>query len=111
MPSLLIIAVRGAGSVIVIFMAGMQDVPQYLLEAVEIDGGGWWRRLRSVTIPLMSPVIFYNIVLAFINSLTASRRRTCSAATEADPIRTRSRSSAYGVGAGGHVRSAPAALR
>jgi multiple sugar transport system permease protein len=70
-PSLIIIAVWGAGNVIVIFMAGMQDVPQQLLEAVEIDGGGWWRKLRSVTIPLMSPVIFYNIILAFINSLTA----------------------------------------
>ncbi len=70
-PSLIMIAVWGAGNVIVIFLAGMQDVPQHLLEAVEIDGGGWWRKLRSVTIPLMSPVIFYNIVLAFINSLTA----------------------------------------
>ncbi|MBB6690559.1 sugar ABC transporter permease [Cohnella xylanilytica] len=70
-PSLIFIAVWGAGNVIVIFMAGMQDVPKQLLEAVEIDGGGWWRKLRSVTIPLMSPVIFYNIILAFINSLTA----------------------------------------
>lgn len=70
-PSLIIISVWGAGNVIVIFMAGLQDVPRSLLEAVEIDGGGWWRKLRSVTLPLMSPVIFYNIVLAFINSLTA----------------------------------------
>jgi len=70
-PSLIIMAVWGAGNVIVIFMAGMQDVPRHLLEAVEIDGGGWWRKLRSVTIPLISPVIFYNIILAFINSLTA----------------------------------------
>ncbi|MDQ0058654.1 carbohydrate ABC transporter permease [Paenibacillus harenae] len=70
-PSLILIAVWGAGNVIVIFMAGMQDVPRHLLEAVEIDGGGWWRKLRSVTIPLVSPVIFYNVILAFINSLTA----------------------------------------
>lgn len=70
-PSLIIIAVWGAGNVIIIFMASMQDVPRHLLEAVEIDGGGWWRKLWSVTIPLVSPVIFYNVILAFINSLTA----------------------------------------
>ncbi|WP_438349701.1 carbohydrate ABC transporter permease [Paenibacillus sp. FA6] len=70
-PSLIIIAVWGAGNVIIIFMAGMQDVPRQLLEAVEIDGGGWWGKLRSVTIPLISPVIFYNVILVFINSLTA----------------------------------------
>ncbi|MHA7967630.1 carbohydrate ABC transporter permease [Paenibacillus sp. CAU 1782] len=70
-PSLIIMAVWSAGNVIVIFMAGMQDVPRPLLEAVEIDGGGWWRKMTAVTIPLMSPVIFYNLILAFINSLTA----------------------------------------
>jgi multiple sugar transport system permease protein len=70
-PSLIIIAVWGAGNVIIIFMAGMQGIPKHLLEAIEIDGGGWWRKLRSITIPLISPVIFYNVILTFINSLTA----------------------------------------
>lgn len=69
--SMIIIAVWGSGNVIVIFLAGLQDVPAHLLEAVEIDGGGWWHKLRSVTIPLMSPIIFYNVILGFVNSITA----------------------------------------
>ncbi|AZN39357.1 sugar ABC transporter permease [Paenibacillus albus] len=69
-PSIIIMSVWASGNIIVIFLAGLQDVPRHLLEAVEIDGGGWWSKLRSVTIPLMSPVIFYNIILAFVNSVT-----------------------------------------
>ncbi|MFD0675789.1 MULTISPECIES: carbohydrate ABC transporter permease [unclassified Paenibacillus] len=69
--SMVIIAVWGSGNVIVIFLAGLQDVPKHLLEAVEIDGGGWWHKLTSVTIPLMTPIIFYNVILGFVNSITA----------------------------------------
>lgn len=47
----------------VIFLAGMQDVPRQLLEAVEIDGGGFWAKLLHVTIPMMTPTIFYNVVM------------------------------------------------
>lgn len=70
-PSLIIMTVWGSGNIIVIFLAGLQDVPKHLLESVEIDGGSWWHKLVSVTIPLMSPVIFYNIILAFVNSITS----------------------------------------
>ena len=41
----------------VIFLAGMQDVPRQLLEAVEIDGGGFWAKLLHVTIPMMTPTM------------------------------------------------------
>jgi multiple sugar transport system permease protein len=68
--SLIILAVWGSGNVIVIFLAGLQDVPKHLLEAVEIDGGNWWHKLRSVTIPLMTPIIFYNVILGLVNSFT-----------------------------------------
>ena len=51
----------------VIFLAGMQDVPRQLLEAVEIDGGGFWAKLLHVTIPMMTPTIFYNVVMGIIN--------------------------------------------
>jgi multiple sugar transport system permease protein len=70
-PSLIIMTVWGSGNIIVIFLAGLQDVPRHLHEAVEIDGGNWWNKLVSVTIPLMSPVIFYNIILVFVNSITS----------------------------------------
>jgi multiple sugar transport system permease protein len=68
--SMIIIAVWSSGNVIVIFLAGLQGVPRHLLEAVEIDGGNWWHKLKSVTIPLMTPIIFYNIVLAFVNAIS-----------------------------------------
>lgn len=45
----------------------MQDVPRQLLEAVEIDGGGFWAKLLHVTIPMMTPTIFYNVVMGIIN--------------------------------------------
>ena len=48
-------------------MSGMQDVPRQLLEAVEIDGGGFWAKLLHVTIPMMTPTIFYNVVMGIIN--------------------------------------------
>ena len=54
-------------STMVIFLAGMQDVPRQLLEAVEIDGGGFWAKLLHVTIPMMTPTIFYNVVMGIIN--------------------------------------------
>ena len=51
----------------VIFLAGIQDVPRELLEAVEIDGGGFFAKLFHVTVPMMTPTIFYNVVMGVIN--------------------------------------------
>jgi multiple sugar transport system permease protein len=68
--SLILVYVWGSGNIIVIFLAGLQDVPKHLLEAVEIDGGGFWHKLKSVIIPLMSPIIFFNVIMGLINSFT-----------------------------------------
>lgn len=68
-PSLVLMSVWGtSGNTIVIFLAGLQGVPRQLLEAVEIDGGNWWHKLRSVTLPMISPVIFFNLVIGLIFS-------------------------------------------
>jgi multiple sugar transport system permease protein len=69
MPGLILMSVWGAGGSMVIFLAGLQGVPQHLYEAASIDGAGWWRKFWNVTIPMMSPVIFYNLVVGFIVSL------------------------------------------
>lgn len=53
----------------IIFLAGLQSVPQHLYEAAALDGAGWWRKFWNVTIPMMSPVIFYNLIVGFIVSL------------------------------------------
>ena len=66
-PTLVFINLWTTGSTMVIFLAGMQDVPKQLLEAVEIDGGGFWAKLFHVTIPMMTPTIFYNVVMGVIN--------------------------------------------
>lgn len=68
-PSIVLMSVwGGSGNTIVIFLAGLQGVPRQLLEAVEIDGGNWWHKLRSVTLPMISPVIFFNLVVGLIFS-------------------------------------------
>lgn len=66
-PTLVFINLWTTGSTMVIFLAGIQDVPRELLEAVEIDGGGFFAKLFHVTVPMMTPTIFYNVVMGVIN--------------------------------------------
>ncbi|QOV18811.1 sugar ABC transporter permease [Blautia liquoris] len=66
-PTLAFVNLWTTGQIMVIFLAGLQDVPRQLLEAVEIDGGGFWAKLRHVILPMMTPTIFYNAVMGIIN--------------------------------------------
>ncbi len=59
----------GIGNSMMITLAGLQNVPTVLYEAAVIDGAGWWRRLWNVTLPMVSPVIFYNLVLGVIGMI------------------------------------------
>jgi multiple sugar transport system permease protein len=68
-PSLAVIAVWLSGNLIVIFLAGLQNVPRVYYEAAEIDGANAWQRFRHVTIPTMTPIIFYNLLMALITNL------------------------------------------
>jgi multiple sugar transport system permease protein len=67
-PSLVIMSSWGFGNAMVIFLAGLQGVPRHLYEAVSIDGGGVWQRFRHVTLPMMTPTIFYNLVTGVIGT-------------------------------------------
>jgi multiple sugar transport system permease protein len=69
MPSLALMSLWGAGHTVVIYLAGLQDVPAELYEAAEIDGAGRWRRLWHVTLPMLSPVIFFNLIMSLIGTL------------------------------------------
>jgi multiple sugar transport system permease protein len=69
MPALVMMSFWGVGYTVVIYLAGLQDVPQELYEAADIDGAGPWRRLLSVTLPMISPVIFFNLIMAIIGTL------------------------------------------
>jgi len=57
------------GNTMLIFLAGLQGVPRELYEASEIDGASGWTKFRHVTLPLISPTIFFNVVLGIITSL------------------------------------------
>jgi len=64
--AIIIMAVWGAGNSMVIFLAGLQDVPTSIYEAAIIDGANWWQRLFNVTIPMISPVIYFNVIMGII---------------------------------------------
>jgi multiple sugar transport system permease protein len=70
MPSLAMMSVWSVGNTVVIYLAGLQDVPRELLEAAEIDGAGPIRRLFAVTLPVLTPVIFFNLIMAIIGTFS-----------------------------------------
>ena len=65
-PALTLMGLWAIGNFMIINIAGLQSVPTELYEAARIDGAGWWTQLRRVTIPLMSPVLLYNLVIVLI---------------------------------------------
>lgn len=70
-PSLILMSAWGAGNTVIIFLAGLQDVPRELHEAVAIDGGSWYHKLWYVTLPLITPIIFYNLIMGLIGAFQA----------------------------------------
>jgi multiple sugar transport system permease protein len=68
MPALIMMSFWGTGNAMVMFLAGLQGVPQSLYEAAMIDGAGWWSKVRHVTIPMMTPYIFMIMILQVIGS-------------------------------------------
>jgi len=69
LPALIFTSLWGVGGTTLIFLAGLQGIPQELYEAAEIDGAGRWNQFRSVTLPLLSNVTFFNLVLGIIGAL------------------------------------------
>ncbi|MDZ7260525.1 MAG: sugar ABC transporter permease [candidate division KSB1 bacterium] len=70
MPAIIIMGIwKGAGYSMLIFLAGLQSIPQEYYEAAEIDGAGWWQRIRHITIPLISPTTFFILVTATIGAI------------------------------------------
>jgi multiple sugar transport system permease protein len=67
-PSLIFMAMWGCGGAMIIYLAGIQGVPTTLKEAVRIDGGNYWHELTQVIIPLVSPVIFFNVLMGLVGS-------------------------------------------
>lgn len=68
LPSYILIALWGAGGGILTYLAGLQDVPRSLYEAAEIDGAGWFGKFVKITVPMLTPVIFYNLIMGIVGA-------------------------------------------
>jgi multiple sugar transport system permease protein len=68
-PSLVMLGLWGVGTIMIIFLAAILDVPTHLYESAELDGASAWQRLRWVTLPTISPVILFAVVLGVIGAL------------------------------------------
>lgn len=67
--SIVILSLWGIGNTMIIFLAGLQEVPQSLYEAAELDGAGNWGKTKAVTLPMISPVILFNLIMGIIEAL------------------------------------------
>ena len=67
-PAIIMILIWGTGGTMIIYLAGLQDIPVALYEAAEIDGANDWHKFRRITLPLMTPVIFFTLVLGIIGT-------------------------------------------
>jgi multiple sugar transport system permease protein len=70
-PTMVLMNVWITGNSMVIFLAALQGVPRHLYEAVEVDGGNAFHKLVYITIPMVSPTIFFTVITGFINALQA----------------------------------------
>jgi multiple sugar transport system permease protein len=68
-PALILQGLWGAGSGMILWLAGLQGVPQHLYEAADIDGAGFWAKFRNVTLPMLSPYVFFNLIMGTIAAL------------------------------------------
>jgi multiple sugar transport system permease protein len=67
-PAIIIMSLWGVGGGLIIYLAGLQSIPQHLYEAAQIDGANEWSQFWAVTVPMMTPTIFFNLVMGMINS-------------------------------------------
>lgn len=67
-PSLILMSLWGIGQPVIIYLAGLGDIPQEFYEAAEVDGASWLQKTFRVTLPLLTPVIFFNLVMGVIGA-------------------------------------------
>ncbi len=68
-PSLILMSLWGVGQAIVIYLAGLQDISQEYYDAADVDGANVWQRMSYITLPLLTPVIFFNLIMGTIGAL------------------------------------------
>jgi len=68
LPALLMMSLWGLGRSMVIYLAGLQGIPNHLYEAAAIDGANAWQSFQKITLPMLTPTIFFNLVLSVIST-------------------------------------------
>ena len=71
-PALILMGMWGIGGAMVIFLAGLQGIPEQLYEAAMLDGANWWGRFTGVTLPLLSPFVFFQTIMGIISGFQAN---------------------------------------
>ena len=69
LPSFVIMRLWSVGGGMIIYLAGLQSIPTNLYEAAKIDGANWWHQTRFITLPMLSPTIFFQLIVGFIFSM------------------------------------------
>lgn len=68
MWAIVIVNLWTQGNTIIIYLAGLQDIPVSLYESAQIDGATWWQKTRKITLPLLTPTIYFNVLLCLIGA-------------------------------------------
>lgn len=87
-PALVLMSVWGVGNSMVIYLAGLKDIPRELYEAAEIDGATALSRFRHVTLPMLTPVIYFNVVMGIIGALQTFTQAFVMTGPEGAPARS-----------------------
>ena len=66
LPALILVGLWGVGGSMLVYLGGLQGIPTELYEAIEVDGGNAWHKFRNVTLPMLSPIILFNLVVGLI---------------------------------------------
>jgi multiple sugar transport system permease protein len=80
-PALLVLGLWGIGDAIVLYLAGLLNVPRDLYEAISIEGANAWQRFRYVTLPMLTPVIFFTLIIGIIDGFQYFDQAYVSATT------------------------------
>jgi len=84
--AIIILSLWTLGADSLIFLAGLKDVPQDVLDAASLDGAGLWRRMLNVTLPLITPVILFNLVMGIIGSFQIFAQALIIGGTNGEPL-------------------------
>jgi multiple sugar transport system permease protein len=87
-PALILLSLWPLGIEVLVFLAGLREIPEDVLDAAAVDGAGGWRRLVGITLPLLSPVILFNLVIGVIYSFQVFGQALVVGGTGGEPLQS-----------------------